>query len=151
MRTKQVKDWMTAKVITVSSHSTLPDAYWLMLENEICRLPVVDDGTLVGMVTIDDLRRAEPPAGAGLDLVKINDRLSKMTIRQMMTKEVKTISSAASLMDAARLMLKHRISALPVLDKNKLVGIITESDIFRAFVELVEKMRKNADKNILCC
>lgn len=139
MTIKQVKDWMIPRVITVSSNCTLPDAYWLMLENKIRRLPVVDDGTLVGMVTLEDLRRAEPPTGIGLDLVKITNRLSKMTVRQMMTKNPKTISPTASLIDAAHLMLKHKISALPVLDGDKLVGIITESVIFRAFVDLEGK------------
>ena len=139
MTIQKVKDWMTSKVISVSSNSTLPDTYWLMLENNIRRAPVIDKGILIGMVTIEDIRRGEPPIGLGLDLVKISDKLSKMTVHRVMTGNPKTISPTASLIDAARLMLKHKISALPVLDGDKLVGIITESDIFRAFVELEEK------------
>jgi len=139
MTTKQVKDWMNPDVIIVSSSCTLPDAYWLMLENKIRRLPVVEKGTLVGMVTLADLRNMTPFSIAGVDVIHISDRLAKLPVRQLMSVDTKTISPTAPLIDAARLMLKHKISALPVLDGDKLVGIITESDIFRAFVELEEK------------
>jgi acetoin utilization protein AcuB len=136
---KQVKDWMTSHVITVSSSCTLPDAYWLMLENKIRRLPVVEESNLVGMVTIEDLRHMDPVKVAGFDVIHISNMLSMLPVRQLMTKNPITIAPTASLIDAARLMLKHKISALPVLEGDKLVGIITESDIFRAFVESEEK------------
>jgi acetoin utilization protein AcuB len=136
---KQVKDWMTSHVITVSSNCTLPDAYWLMLENKIRRLPVVEEGNLIGMVAIKDLRQIEPVKIAGFDVIHISNMLSKLPVRQLMTENPKTIAPTDSLIDAARLMLKHKISALPVLEEDQLVGIITESDIFRAFVESEEK------------
>jgi acetoin utilization protein AcuB len=107
-----------------------------MLNNKVRRLPVMDKERLVGIITMEDLRRAEPPTGMGLDLVKITDVLSKMTVRQVMTKDPMTIAPDASLMDAAQTMLEHRISALPVIEDEQLVGIITESDIFRAFVKM---------------
>jgi acetoin utilization protein AcuB len=110
-----------------------------MLENKIRRLPVVEEGNLVGMVTIEDLRQMEPIKVAGFDLIHISKMLSRLPVRQLMTENPKTIAPTASLIDAARLMLKHKISALPVLEGDKLVGIITESDIFRAFVESEEK------------
>ena len=138
MTTKQVKDWMTPEVITVSSSCTLPDAYWLMIDNKIRRLPVMEKGALVGMVTISDLRHINP-THIGFDVIHISDMFSKLPVRQTMTENPKTISPTASLIDAARLMLKHKIGALPVLDGDKLVGIITESDIFRAFVKFEEK------------
>ena len=139
MKTRQIKDWMTPDVITVSSSCTLPEAYWLMLEKKIRRLPVVEEGALVGMVTLEDLRRMEPVRISGVDLIHISDTLAKLPVRQLITENPKTISSTASLIDTARLMLKHKISALPVLDGDMLVGIITESDIFRAFIELEDK------------
>ena len=139
MTTQQVKDWMTPNVITVSSSCTLPDAYWLMLENKIRRLPVIERGSLVGMVTLEDLRHTSPVSVARFDVIHISDMLSKLPVRQLMTENPTTVSPTASLIDAARLMLNHKISALPVLSEEKLVGIITESDIFRAFVELEEK------------
>lgn len=131
-----VRDWMTPKPITVSPSSPLRDAYWLMIDNKVRRLPVMDKEGLVGIITLEDLRRAEPPTGIGLDLVKITDILSRMTVRQVMAKDPRTITPNVPLIEAARLLLEHKISALPVMDGSKLVGIITESDIFRAFVEL---------------
>lgn len=133
-----VRDWMTPRPITVSTTSPLRDAYWLMIDNKVRRLPVMDDEQLVGIVTLEDLRRSEPLTGMGLDMVKITDMLSRMTVRQIMTEDPKTIAPEAPLIEAARMMLDHKISALPVMEGNELVGIITESDIFRAFVKLEE-------------
>ena len=139
---KQVEDWMNSHVITVSGSSTLPDAYWLMLDNNVRRLPVVQDGVLVGIVTLEDLRRMDPIEAAGFDIIRISDMLAKLPIRQLMTKNPKTIAPAESLVKAAQLMLRNKISTLPVLDGDELVGIITESDIFRAFVESEEQMEQ---------
>lgn len=136
MTSKLVRDWMTPKPVTISQNSPIRDAYWLMLDNKVRRLPVMDKERLVGIVTLEDLRRAEPPTGIGLDLVKITDMLSKMSVRQVMTKDLKTIAPDASLVEAARIMMTHEISALPVMENAQLIGIITESDIFRAFVKL---------------
>ena len=134
MTTKLVKDWMTSNTITVSSNSTLPDAYWLMLNNKLRRVPVMENDALVGMVTLGDLRRGDPPVGLDLDLFKTVDKLSKMTVHQVMSRDLHTISPTELLVDAAHLMLKHSIRVLPVLDEKKLVGIISRSDILRAFI-----------------
>jgi len=134
MTTKLVKDWMTSDTITVSSNSTLPDAYWLMLEKKLRRVPVMDSGALVGIVTLGDLRRGNPPVGLDLDLFKTVDKLSKMEVHQVMTRNVHTISPTESLVDAAHLMLKHSVRVLPVLDGENLVGVISRSDILRAFI-----------------
>jgi acetoin utilization protein AcuB len=142
MTAKQVKDWMTAEVITVSSNCPLPEAYWLMIENKIRRLPVMDNSKLIGIVTLENLRRINPISVAGLDILHINEMLAKLPVRQLMTENPITISPTASLIEAARMMLKHKISALPVLDGGELVGIITESDIFCAFVESEEKTNR---------
>ncbi len=123
---------MNPKPITVSPNSPLRDSYWLMSDNKVRRLPVMDNEHLVWTVTLEDLRRAEPPTGVGQDQVKIIDVLSRMTVRQVMTKDPRTIAPDAPLIEAARLMLEHKISALPVMEGSQLVGIITESDIFRA-------------------
>jgi acetoin utilization protein AcuB len=134
-----VQEWMTPKPITVPSCCPLRDAYWLMLENKVRRLPVMDEGRLVGIVTLEDIRRAEPPTGIGLDLVKITEMLSRMAVHQVMTDNPRIISPDKPLIEAARMMLKHQIGALPVMEGDDLVGIITERDIFRAFVKLEEK------------
>jgi acetoin utilization protein AcuB len=139
MKTRIVKDWMTANVISIPSSCTLPEAYWLMLNNNIRRIPVVDHNTLVGIVTLEDLRQVSPLNVAGFDIIHISDRLVKLPVRQLMTENPKTISPAACLSDAAQVMLRHEISALPVLDGNELVGLITARDILRAYVEIEEK------------
>ena len=136
MPDKLVRDWMTPKPMTVSASRSLRDAFWLMLDHKVRRLPVMDNGRLVGIVTVEDLRRAQPPTGVGLDLVKITDVLSRMNVRQVMTKNPRAIAAEAPLIEAARMMLEHEISALPVMEHGELVGIITESDIFRALVKL---------------
>lgn len=138
MATKQVRDWMTTEVTTVPANATLPDAYWLMVGHKIRRLPVMEAGKLVGIVTFSDLYQPNlsniPGLLAGIDIVRLNMNLSQLPIHQLMTKDPKTIAPNAPLIDAARLMLDHEISALPVLDGDTLIGIITECDIFRAFV-----------------
>ena len=110
-----------------------------MLNNKIHRLPVVDKGVLVGIVTLEDLHHMGPFDVAGFDVIHIIDMLTRLSVRQLMTENPKTINPSAYLIDSARLMLKHKISALPVVDGNELLGIITKSDIFRAFVEIEEE------------
>jgi acetoin utilization protein AcuB len=134
----RVRDWMTITPITIKSSATLPEAYWLMIENKIRRLPVVDNEVLVGIVTLEDLRQKIPAIVISIDPVRANDALARLPVRQVMTENPKTISKEAPLIEAARQMLENKISALPVMEGNSLVGIITESDIFRAFVNLME-------------
>lgn len=136
MSERSVREWMTSDPITINSQQTLPDAYRLMMSNQIRRLPVVDEGHLVGIVTMRDLMQVEPPRNLGLNVIHINDILSNLPIHSFMTPDPETISPADPLIEAAKLMLKEKISGLPVMEGDHLVGIITESDIFRAFVAL---------------
>lgn len=84
-----VKDWMTSDPVTASSSCTLPEAYWLMLDNNIRRLLVVEKGALVGIVTLEDLRRKGPISVPGFDMIRISDTLSKLPVRHLMTKTLK--------------------------------------------------------------
>ncbi|MFO8036777.1 MAG: CBS domain-containing protein [Anaerolineales bacterium] len=136
MTDRSVREWMTSDPIIINSRQTLPDAYRLMIGNNIRRLLVVDDGELVGIVTMRDLMQVEPPRNLGLNVIHINDILSNLPVHSFMTPDPKTISPTDSLMEAAKLMLEEKISGLPVMEGDHLVGIITESDIFRAFVAL---------------
>lgn len=131
MKSELVRDWMTMNPITISSNCTLPEAYWLMVNKTIRRLPVVDQGTLLGIVTLDDVRGKVPAALVGMDPVRASDLLTNMLVRQVMSENPKTIAPDETLAAAARLMLEFKISALPVMEGARLVGIITESDIFR--------------------
>jgi CBS domain-containing protein len=109
-----------------------------MVNNKIRRLPVVDQDTLVGIVTLNDLRGKIPATLIGMDLLRASDMFTKLPVRHVMSENPKTIPADATLVEAARLMLVFKISALPVMDGTRLVGIITESDIFRALVKQIE-------------
>ena len=136
MTKELVRDWMTADVITVSPEMTLPEAHQMMAREEIRRLPVVDrDGCLIGIVSLGDVRSAEPSPATSLSIWELNYLLSTLTIAKIMTHNPFTIGPDATLAEAARMMLEHRVSGLPVVDETRhVVGIITESDIFAMVV-----------------
>lgn len=127
---------MTSDPITVSSSTTLPEAYWLMVENNIRRLLVVDKDRLIGIVTMDDLRGSFHTEIIAINPLKVNEMLSELPVRQLMSKNPMTIAPTANVVEAARKMLEHKISTLPVMDSGKVVGIITESDLFRVLVNI---------------
>jgi acetoin utilization protein AcuB len=133
-----VRDWMTRNPITVDPRTTLPEAHKIMKDRRIRRLPVVDRGHLVGIVTLGDVREAEPSDATTLSIFELHYLLAKLTIGEIMTREPLTITSDASIREAAKLMLHHKIGGLPVMDDGKLVGIITESDIFRVLAQEAE-------------
>jgi CBS domain-containing protein len=131
-----VRDWMTKQVWTVAPHTTLRSAQELMKEHVIRRLPVVEDGHLVGIITIGDAREASPSDATSLSIWEINFLWAQLNVEKVMTHHVITISPDAPILDAAELMLEHKISGLPVVDNHeKLVGILSESDIFRMLVK----------------
>ena len=136
MKKELVRDWMTTDVITIHPDMTLPEAHQLMTNEEIRRLPVVDkQGHLVGIVSIGDVRSAEPSPATSLSIWELNYLLSTLTIGKIMTANPFTISPDATLAEAARMMLEHRVSGLPVVDEeHRVIGIITESDIFAMVV-----------------
>jgi acetoin utilization protein AcuB len=136
MKNELVRDWMTPDVIFVRSDTPLSEADQLIVDNMIRRLPVVDDGKLVGICTYGDIREARPSPATSLSIWELNYLLSQLTIKEIMTPNPITVSPNATIGEAARLMLKNQISGLPVVDASgKLVGIITESDIFRLVVQ----------------
>ncbi len=130
-----VRDWMTANPITVDPKTTLPEAHKIMRDRRIRRLPVVDRGHLVGIVTLGDVREAEPSDATTLSIFELHYLLAKLTIGEIMTREPITISENATIREAAKMMLQHKIGGLPVTEGGKLVGIITESDIFRVLAQ----------------
>jgi acetoin utilization protein AcuB len=135
MKKLLVKDWMTPDPITISSDTTLPEAHRIMKENHIRRLPVVDDGRLVGIVTWGDIREASASDCTSLDVFELVYLLDTLPVRHFMTRNPVTVTPITPIARAAQLMLEHKIGGLPVVDhRGKLVGIITESDIFRVLV-----------------
>jgi len=132
-----VKNKMTANPITISPDQTIPDAHEIMTKNNIRRLPVVKDGKLVGVVSNLDITRATPSMATSLSINELTYILAKTKISKVMTKNPITISPNALLEEAAILMRDNSVSFLPVVENGKLVGIITESDIFDSFIELL--------------
>lgn len=132
MKQECVCDWMTREVISISPNTSLVEAHKLMMEKRIRRLPVINDGRLVGIVTLGDVRGAEPAHASSLNIWESDHLLAKLKIFEIMTQRPLTILQNASLRDAALIMLENKFSGLPVVDEaGHLVGIITESDIFR--------------------
>ena len=129
----EVQDWMSENVIVVAPDASLADAYALMLENEVRRLPVVDR-ELIGIITYSDILRHVPVSVEEADEAT-RILLTQRTVREAMTYSPITISPSATIQEAAERMLEYQVSGLPAVRNGQAVGMITESDIFRLVVE----------------
>ena len=136
MKKDFVKDWMTTNPINISPTTHLHEAYDLMKEYNIRRLPVLDDGKLVGIVSYGDVREASPSDATSLSKFETDYLAAKLTVEDIMTKDPKTLAMGSSLHDAVKLMLDNKIGGLPVMEGDKLMGMLTESDVFRAVIEV---------------
>jgi acetoin utilization protein AcuB len=129
---------MTPNPITIESTTTIADASELMRKHKFRRLPVVDKGRLVGIVTDRDLRTVAPSPATSLSIFELNYLLAKMQVKDIMHKDVITIPVDATIEEAALLMSTRHIGGLVVVgDKDSVVGVITETDIFNSFVEIM--------------
>lgn len=126
---------MTSEVVTASSGTTLADALALMQERRIRHLPVVEDGRVTGIVSDRDVRGAAPPAGSMPDEERLRF-LREHRLGEIMRKEVISVDPTTPVEEAARLMATRKIGCLPVLDSDRLVGMLTASDLLRGFVDL---------------
>ena len=132
-----VKDWMSQDLVTVDADTSIMKASRVMKQNNIQHLPVLSKGRLVGIVSDRDLKEATPSKATTLDIHEMYYLLDKVLVKSLMPKELHTIAPGDTVEKAAAVMLKHRISALPVVDdKGAMAGIITKGDIFRAFVSI---------------
>ncbi len=132
-----VKNKMTSNPFTISPTQTIPDAQEIIKNHGIKRLPVVDNGKLVGVVSKGDIVKVSPSKATALSMGEITYLLAKTKISSIMAKNPVTVSSNALLEEAAILMRDNDIGFLPVVENDKLVGIITEGDIFDSFIELL--------------
>jgi acetoin utilization protein AcuB len=133
-----VRDRMTQDPITITPDVSLYDALQMMRENKVRRLPVLDKkGKLVGIVLERDLLYASPSPATSLSVYELNYLVAKIKVEELMTRNVITVEDDCPLEDAARVMVDNRISGLPVMRDNKVVGMITESDLFKTFLELL--------------
>ena len=133
-----VGERMSHPVITIHPEMPMPDALHLMKKEHIRRLPVVDKkGNLVGMVSENDLLHASPSDVTSLSVWEVTYLVSKIQIKRIMAKDVITVTEDTPLEEAARIMADNKIGGVPVVREGKVTGIITETDLFKVFLELL--------------
>ena len=133
----RVERRMKRDVVVVRPTDSVLTAMDLIRRRGIRHLPVVDGGQVVGMVTDRDIRQAAASPATSLSVHELHYLLDRMTVADIMRKPVITIGPDGTVEDAARLLLAHRIGWLPVVRDGALVGIITETDILEAFLEVM--------------
>jgi acetoin utilization protein AcuB len=129
----KVRELMSGAPITVSPDTPVFDARQTMVKERIRHLLVTEAGRLVGIITDRDIRLNLPSQATSLSMWEVNYLLAKLTVSKVMTKSVIIVGPDQEAADAARLMLEHKIGALPVLDGEHVLGILTETDVLRAF------------------
>ncbi len=130
-----IKDWMAKDVLTVDENTSLMRATRVMKENNIRRLPVVNHGKLLGIVTDRDVKDASPSKTTSLDIHELYYLLSEMKVKEVMTVDPITLNGRETLEKAAVVMLRSRISGLPVVDdEGHLAGLLSETDVLRGFI-----------------
>jgi acetoin utilization protein AcuB len=133
----KIKYWMTKDPITVTPDTLAVDAQKIMKENKIRRLPVIEKGKLVGIVTFRNLMEAAPSSATSLSIYELNYLIMRMKVKDLMKKNVITVTTEDSVVDAISLGMKYDIGGFPVLDdQGELVGIVTETQISRAMMRL---------------
>ena len=133
-----VKDRMTPNPITIETDNSFTEAFRILRENKIRHLPVMDKkGTLLGIVAQTDLLHASPSSATSLSIFEINYLLANLHVSEVMSSPPITVSEDAPLEEAARVMVEEKIGCLPVMREGTLVGMITETDIFETFVEVL--------------
>ena len=137
-----VGERMSHPVITVSPETPIHDVLVMFKKEHIRRAPVVNNGKLVGIVTENDLLNASPSTVTSLSVWEMNYLISKVTIKQVMTKKVKSIDVSTPIEEAARIMADLKIGGMPVMRDGKVVGMITETDLFKIFLELMGARNK---------
>lgn len=131
-----VKDFMTRKVVYVSPDTTVAHTADMMREQGLRRLPVIENDRLVGVVTERTMAEASPSKVTSLSIYEMNYLLNKTKIRDIMARDVVTVSPYASLEDAVYAMMKNQVGILPVIEAGQVFGVITEKDVFKAFLEV---------------
>ena len=135
-----VRDIMTSPVICVDSLTTVTDAQTLMKDQQIRRVPVIDDGKLVGILTQGDIRGALPSEVTTLNQAELAYLSKQLKVNRVMAREVIVATEAMTLGDAARLLVQYKIGGLPVINDGMVVGMVTESDIFGVVVAMFDKL-----------
>jgi len=144
-----VGERMSHPVISLAPDMPILDALSLFKRERIRRAPVIQDGKLVGIVTDKDLLHASPSPATSLSIWELNYLLSKITIAEVMAKKVLTVTEGTPIKEAARIMADNKIGGLPVVRDGHVVGIITETDQFKIFLELMGAREKGIRVTVL--
>jgi acetoin utilization protein AcuB len=131
-----VRDLMTANPITTGPETPVLEARQVMIDKRIRHLLIVEGSKLLGIITDRDIRLNLPSPATSLSVWEINYLIARLTVESVMTKSVVIVSPHRDARQAAQLMLDNKIGALPVVDGGQLLGIITETDLLRAFVTM---------------
>jgi acetoin utilization protein AcuB len=137
-----VGERMSHPVISVAPETPVHDALSMFKKEHIRRAPVIKDGKLLGIVTENDLQNASPSPVTTLSVWEMNYLISKVTVKQVMSKKVKSIEVDTPIEEAARIMTDASIGGMPVTREGKIVGMITETDLFKVFLELMGAREK---------
>lgn len=130
-----VRDYMTKSPITINKKTPVFEALEIMKKHKIRQLPVVLEGKLAGLVTEKELLTVSPSPATSLSIYEMNYLLAKMTVAEAMVKNPLTVTPNTTIEEAALLMREHKIGSVPVLEGEKLVGVITVTDIFDALAK----------------
>jgi acetoin utilization protein AcuB len=133
---------MSKPVITVPPDMPINEALNMMKKDRIRRAPVVQNGKLIGIVSDKDLLNASPSPATSLSVWEMNYLLSKITVKDVMTKKVMTVQENTPIEEAARILADNKIGGMPVMRGDKVVGMITETDLFKMFLELMGAREK---------
>lgn len=139
-----VEKWMTRDVITVPPHEKIIDAFELMQGRRIRHLPVIEDGELKGLVTDRDIRLALIPSPQSTPEDRVYHLGALERVDEIMTTELITVAPTTTIEEAAKLMAKYKIGAVPVVGQGTLVGILTETDILCVFIEMLETIQSSS-------
>jgi len=137
-----VGERMSRPVISVSPDTPINDALAMLKKEHIRRAPVINKGKLVGIVTETDLLNASPSDVTTLSVWEMHYLISKVTVKKVMTKKVTTVTVDTPIEEAARIMSDNKIGGMPVLNNGRVVGMITETDLFKVFLELMGARQK---------
>lgn len=130
-----VKDFMTKETISISPDASIPNTAELMKKHKLKRLPVIDQGRLIGLVTEKDVAKSLPSPATSLSKHEINYLTEKIKVIDVMTKDVITTTADTTIEEAVMLMRHHDVGCLPVINQGKVQGIITESNVFTALTK----------------
>jgi acetoin utilization protein AcuB len=138
-----VRERMSTKPVTITADVPITEALRIMRQNQVRRLPVLDaEGKLIGIVSEKDLLYASPSPATSLSIYEMHYMLSRLKVTELMTPDPVTITPDTLLEEAALIMADNKIGGLPVMEDGRLVGIITETDIFKVFLELLGAREK---------